>query len=158
MIGGLMAIGCRENQKVAMERHIQWLMATLVKVLALNDLRNEFSHELDELPLEPAFAKFCKKLSTFWPPFDIAKNPSGFAELRRGAVGVGASICVSEVWQALARLVAARRLAIGDDAVELLNVITESERSVAQLLGQHKQYPEQLGIRHVICESGATCR
>lgn len=111
--------------------------STLVKVLALNDLRNEFSHELDESRLEPAFATFCRKLSVFWPPFDVAKNPSGFAELRRGAVGVGASICVREVWQEFARLVAAKQRAIGDDPIQLLHIIGDSERTVAQLLAQH---------------------
>ena len=110
---------------------------TLVKVLALNDLRNEFSHELDESRLEPAFGKFCEKLNVFWPPFDVANNPSGFAQLRKGAVGVGASMCVSEVWQEFARFVVVRRRAIGDNPDDLLKVIASSEYTIAQLLAQH---------------------
>jgi hypothetical protein len=36
--------------------------STLWKVLALNDLRNEFSHELNAAQLEPGLRKICKQV------------------------------------------------------------------------------------------------
>jgi len=101
---------------------------TLVKVLALNDLRNEFAHELDENRLEPAFEKFCAKTNMFWPPFDKANKPEQFAELRKGAIGAGALSCATEVYCWLTSVFARQYEAAGHDAGPLRAIVTESTR------------------------------
>ena len=116
---------------------------TLVKVLALKDLRNEFAHELDEERLSPAFAKFCAKTEMFWLPYDVAGKPEQFESLRVSAVVSGAITCVNEIWAHMARLVAERLAAQGKDTSELRTVILKSEEVVRGIA------IEQNSIRHM---------
>jgi hypothetical protein len=80
----------------------------LVKVLALNDLRNEFSHELSVERLEPAYAALAAKAKMFWPEVDVPGKPKEFVEAREVAVRWGAYSCVTDVFCALSDLAMAR--------------------------------------------------
>jgi len=74
------------------------LIEVRTAVLALNDLRNEFSHELDPSRLNPAFARFVPKAGMYWPERDIFNKPQEFEALRDSAVRLAASWCVCETF------------------------------------------------------------
>lgn len=103
---------------------------TLVKILALNDLRNQYSHELDAEQLNPAFETFCAKTDMFWPPADVANNPPAFAELRKGAVVSGAIVAVTELWCHFAELFASKYEAVYSKPSELRAIAAESARAI----------------------------
>jgi hypothetical protein len=78
---------------------------TLKKVLALNDLRNEFSHELADERLQPAYAIFVHKADMFWPESDVLGKPKEFAEMREVAVRWSAYSCFTDVFGVLSNVV-----------------------------------------------------
>lgn len=75
--------------------------AILVLVLGLNDLRNEYSHELNAERLTLTHSKFVIHCGFFWPEFDVIKNPKMFNEIREAAIRAAAHSCVTEVTCAL---------------------------------------------------------
>jgi hypothetical protein len=99
---------------------------TLMKVLALNDLRNEYGHELESSRLADAHAKFCAKAAVFWPPFDLAEAPAEFAAVRQAAVVTGASSCPREVWAHLSLIICDRLDAAGGDSRPLRQTVSKS--------------------------------
>ena len=72
--------------------------AILPIVLALNDLRNEFSHELNPTRLDAAFGKFVSKAGYFWPEHDPYDKPAEFASVRDAAIRAAGGDCVGQVF------------------------------------------------------------
>jgi hypothetical protein len=101
--------------------------ATLIKVLALNDLRNEFSHELDEQRLIPSFERFCARTNMFWPPADVLDKPAEFAALRKSAVTSGAIVAVMETWCHFGELFAKKYESQLPSPGELRGIIAKSK-------------------------------
>jgi len=83
---------------------------SVVKIFALNDLRNELGHELDAESLMNMYELFCKKVGIFWPTSDPLNDPGRIASLRESSVRLGAFSCIGEVWAHIARLSLDRKL------------------------------------------------
>ena len=71
---------------------------TLVQVLALNDLRNEFAHEFEENELLKRMEKLATLTQTFWPPHDPTKQPTDFSQTRDSSVRVACFFVITDVW------------------------------------------------------------
>jgi hypothetical protein len=67
------------------------------KVLALNDLRNAFSHEISSDHLIRAYAAFVRKANMFWPETDVLGKPQAFEDIRDMAVRWSAYSCITDV-------------------------------------------------------------
>ena len=109
---------------------------TLVKVLALNDLRNEYAHELDGQRMPGAFEKFCAKTAMFWPPFDIKAKPAEFAAIRDSAVCTGALITMNEVSDQVTRLLIAQLASKGQDTATLHQLAANSEKLAREITAE----------------------
>jgi len=70
----------------------------LARALALNDLRNEFGHELDDTKLVASYRKFCKKLEVFWGSAVPVPSDIDLKEARDSSVRVAAVACVRSVY------------------------------------------------------------
>jgi hypothetical protein len=72
--------------------------ATLLEVMALNDLRNEYGHELGSDEPEKQMKALTERTGTFWPSHPaITKPETGSAQHDR-SVRAACIFCIGDVW------------------------------------------------------------
>jgi len=110
---------------------------TLVSVLALNDLRNEFGHELEEDQLQSKYEVFCQKREIFWPGQKVAGQPANLQGLRDTSVRVAAFSVIGAVWAHIAELSLAKNLYESEaEAEHARQALAENKRRASQLRQQ----------------------
>lgn len=121
---------------------------TLVKVLALNDLRNEFSHQLEEEELQAQYATFCERLQVFWPKTDPLALAERVAALRDSTVRLAAFSCIGDVWAHIAEWSLAHNVyasaAEADHARRALQATHEQAHLISRQQRSARQYWEAL--------------
>lgn len=108
-------------------------------VLALNDLRNEFSHELDAEKHESAYAKFCERSGMVWPKIDHASASPNLAADRETLVRAAAFISVASAFARYAQgILVKEAFDSEDEAEDIRDTIEQIDRMIVQ--SRNKQH------------------
>ena len=99
--------------------------SVLVGVLALNDLRNEFSHELDADQLERKCVTFCEKVGVFCPEPVYGVNSAALRDACDTSVKLAAFTCIVRTWVHIAELSLAKNLYASEEEAELARAALE---------------------------------
>jgi len=112
----------------------------LTKALALNDPRNAFSHELDDLGLERDYEKLAVRERLYWPnEVDIGER-SAIRRIRVRAIRTACLIAVVNVWAPIIRNHLAKRPDLSDEERDrLLSGIELQRRNVENLREKHAE-------------------
>lgn len=78
--------------------------AALLKVLALNDLRNEFGHELSGQGLNAKAQLLCERTGIFWPLTDPLHDEAAILLFREASARLAALSVSGDVWAAIVEL------------------------------------------------------
>jgi hypothetical protein len=71
---------------------------TLLEVIALNDLRNEYGHELAGHEPEKQMKALAERTGTFWPNHSAIANHDGWRDPRDRSVRAACIFCIGDVW------------------------------------------------------------
>jgi hypothetical protein len=111
----------------------------LAKILALNNLRNEHSHELDNLRLQPAYQKFVRRCELSWPDETVGDTPDELEQLRELSIRAAASGCVSEVLCAVVEDVLRTEDLPPETAASGRELLQRVRSSLAKSRGKHSK-------------------
>ena len=112
---------------------------TLSRVLALNDVRNAFSHNLETSELENQLAILAARSDVFWPP-DATMAPEDLAKVKRAAVRASCFITVLNAWLDAAELYILDFQALPEGIADLQENISEARRNLEQLRQTQRQF------------------
>jgi hypothetical protein len=124
----------------------------LLKVLALNDARNEFGHELDDGELERKLAILAGRTGTFWPETDPVGQPELFKRYRDASARIAALSVSGDVWACIVELSLARNLY--PDVAALEAARSELERFKQQLAARLADQNAKRAMWQVLTSTG----